>query len=298
MKTKLILVAMLIVFKSGIFAQGYPVMDITNILTAIQNGYHLYQQLQTNINQLRNAYEQLQQAVKSFQALDISKLDAKDPLGSWRTIMTYANTQANNIKRIEGLMNAKNIKIGDNSWSLTDLYKASPVKTAADMFSAGANYVAVDPFERELTVQEKAMFHSKFGMEYGNYMRFDSIRQALRSKAVEAVATMEDIENEEETWTKQIDKIAEEAANPQEEDSIVQQAQVTNALTKAQVHESKELGKKLQQLTTNFADYAAQSQIEREQAQKERNQNQLDISKGFVDMLQDKPKVRKGVSTD
>jgi hypothetical protein len=69
MKKKVFLVAMMIMFKSGIFAQGYPVMDITNILTAIQNGYHLYQQLQTNINQLRNAYEQLQQAVKSFRHL-------------------------------------------------------------------------------------------------------------------------------------------------------------------------------------------------------------------------------------
>jgi conjugal transfer/entry exclusion protein len=288
MKKKIVLIVMLIVLKSGIFAQGYPVMDITNILTAIQNGYHLYQQLQTNINQLRNAYEQLQQAVKSFQALDISKLDAKDPLGSWRTIMTYANTQANNVKKIEGIMNAKNLKIGNNSWSLTDLYKSNPAKTAKDMFSAGANFVAVDPFEREKTTEEKAMFHSRYGMEYGNYMRFDSIRQALRSKAQEAVAELQAIEEGEDEWAKQLDEVAKKAADP-DEDSVVQQAQINNALVKAQVQETNKLAKRVAQLTANFGNYAAQSQEERESAQKERNQNQLDFSKGFTEMIDKLP---------
>jgi conjugal transfer/entry exclusion protein len=289
MKKKIFLVVMLIVLKSGIFAQGYPVMDITNILTAIQNGYHLYQQLQTNINALRNAYEQLQQAVKSFQALDLSKLDAKDPLGSWRTIMTYANTQANNVKRIEGIMNAKNIKIGNNSWSLTDLYKVNPVKNAKDMFSAGANFVAVDPFEKELTVEQKAAFHSRYGMEPGNYLRFNQIREAIRSKAQEAVATLEDIEKEEDEWAKRIDNIAKESAQPQEEDSIVLQAQVTNALAKEQVQQSKQIGKTLAQLTANFGNYAAQSQEERESAQRSRNTNELDFAKSFTDMINGLP---------
>ena len=295
MKRKFVLIVMLIVLKSSIFAQGYPVMDITNILAAIQNGYHLYQQLQTNINQLRNAYEQLQQAVKSFQALDISKLDAKDPLGSWRTIMTYANTQANNVKRIEGLMNAKNIKIGNNSWSLADLYKTNPAKTAKDMFSAGGNFVAVDPFERELTVAEKAAFHSRYGMEPGNYLRFESIKSAIKNKALEAVATLEDIEDNEDEWAKQLDEVAKKAVDP-DEDSVVQQAQINNALVKAQVQETNKLAKYVSQLAANFGNYAAQSQIEREEAQKTRDMQKMDTSEAFVNFINDSSHLKGGLT--
>ena len=59
-----------------------PVIDITNLLKAIENGYTMYEQLNAMYNQVQTAYAQLQQQIKNYENLELGELDRQDPSGS------------------------------------------------------------------------------------------------------------------------------------------------------------------------------------------------------------------------
>jgi hypothetical protein len=203
-----------------------PVIDFTNIIASIENGFTLYEQVQQMYNQLETSYRNLEQTIKGFEAFDFNNLDPKDPLGTWRNIMTYGNRQMNLVNNIERIMNTKNMKIGNQSFSLSDIYSnPSNVVTIA---SKGVDFVVVDPFERELTDQEKARFHQRYGMSYGNYMRYAAIGNAIDEKAQEimafAAANNESLQDDAE----KLDGMGEQIKAA--EGSQVKQGAVTNAL--------------------------------------------------------------------
>ncbi len=104
MKKTLLIITLGIMVNLNVFAQGYPVIDITGIITAIENGYTMVKQLYATYDNIKTSYDQLQQQIKSFESFDISTLDARDPLGAWRSINTYADRMLTYEQNIQAIL--------------------------------------------------------------------------------------------------------------------------------------------------------------------------------------------------
>jgi conjugal transfer/entry exclusion protein len=283
MKKIILVVAMVLLVGYGVFAQGYPVIDITNLIQSIENAYTMYETLMATYNQLQTNYMQLQNQIKSFEGMDMSQLDWKDPLGSWRAIMSYANRQMNYANNIGKLVKAKNLRVGNQSFSLEDLFMSNPVDTGKKVYDGTFNYVAVDPFEKQLTTEEKAMFHQKYGMSYGNYMRYATIGQKIKDKAAEIGGYMDVLKENTDQDSKQLDKILEDT---KEEESITKLQTTGNVLSHAQVQELKEQTKSLNNIATILADQAILETQDREKMMANTYEgDQREFSDGFIKML-------------
>jgi hypothetical protein len=269
-----------IMVNMGLLAQGQPVMDITAIITAIQNGATMMDQLQAMYATVKTSYEQLQQQIKSFESFDFNQLDAKDPLESWRSLNTYADRILTYEQNIESIINRRDIKIGNGSYSLGDIF-ASPNKTMQGMAFGGVGFT-VDPFETKLTTEEKTVFHQKYGMSYGNYMRINQAGEILKKKSAEIVGYSNNLQKNLSEDRERLKTIAEDLFDSE---STIQQQQINNAVMSIMAQDvktqAKLLGDIAEQLSANFS----QAQMMKEAMQEEININDLDFSEGLLKML-------------
>jgi conjugal transfer/entry exclusion protein len=279
MKRKILIAVLAFMCGGGVFA-GYPVIDISNVIASIENGYTLVQQLQAMYENIRNGVEQLNETRKNFEAFDVKQLSLKDPLGSWRKIMTYGNRMMTYEENIESVINNKNLKIGNNSYSLADLF-TSPL-TVPEMLSDAVNFTAVDPFSRKLSPQEQAIFHSKYGMSYGHYLRIHTLGVKIGEKAAELTGYSgkleENLKDDREALSKMNDEVS-------DGESIVEQAQITNAQLAAQCQELKSQTSLLSKLGEEIASEAARNQLQRQAMEDAKNSNDADVSDGYLKIL-------------
>jgi len=286
MKRKIVLCVMVlgITINRGVSAQGYPVIDIAAIVAAIDNGYTMVQQLQTMYDTLKTSYDQLQKQIKSFESFDFNSLDMNDPLGSWKSLSTYANRMMTYEQNIESIINRKDIKIGKGSYSLGDILK-SPAGTAENMTMDAVNFV-VDPLEGKLTPSERTAFHQKYGMSYGNYMRIGHMRDMLQKKAAEVVGYSSKLQEDLAEDRENLNNIADEM---KDKESIVQQQQVNNAVLSIMAQDIKTQANMLGNIASQLATSAAQAQMEKQALQDELNINSLGVADGFLMMLEGMP---------
>jgi len=280
MKRKIVIVVLVVMGGSSVFA-GYPVIDISNIIASIENGYTLVQQVQAMYENIRNGIEQLNEARKNFESFDIKQLSAKDPLGSWRKIMTYGNRMMTYEENMEAVINSKTLKIGNSSYSLADLF-ISP-STIPDMMGNAVNFTAVDPFSKKLSPEEQAIFHSKYGMSYGHYLRIHTLGAKIGEKAAELIGYSgkleENLKDDREALSKMIDEVS-------DGNSIVEQAQVTNAQLAAQCQELKSQTSILSKLGEEIASEAARNQLQKQAMEDAKNNNNADVADGYIKMIE------------
>jgi hypothetical protein len=278
-KTVLTLILSVMV-NMGLLAQGQPVMDITAIMTAVQNGSVMVEQLQTMYTTVKTSYEQLQRQIKNFESFDFNKLDAKDPLGSWKSLNTYVERMMTYEKNIETIINRKDIKIGESKYSLKDVF-ASPNKTMQDMLVSGATFV-VDPLDTKLTAEEKSVFHQKYGMSHGNYMRINQIGEMLKKKSAEVIGYSDNLQ---ENLLEDRERLEAIMGDLFEGESIIQQQQINNAVMSIMAQDMKTQAKLTGDIATQLAANFSQAQIMKEAMQAEININDLDLSEGIMKML-------------
>jgi prefoldin subunit 5 len=279
MKRKIMAIALAAICGGSVFA-GYPVIDISNIIASIENGYTLVQQVQAMYENIKNGIEQLDAARKNFEKFDIKELSLKDPLGSWGKIMTYGNRMMTYEENMEAVINKKNLKIGNSSYSLADLF-TSP-STIPEMAVGAVGFTAVDPFSKKLTPEEQAVFHSKYGMSYGHYLRIHTLGVKIGEKAAELTGYSgkleENLKEDRDTLSKMTDEIS-------DVDSIVEQAQVTNAQLTAQCQELKSQTSLLSKLGEEMASEAARNQLQKQAMENAKNNSDADVADGYIKML-------------
>jgi hypothetical protein len=256
-------------------------MDVTNIITSIENGYTMTQQLRSMYESVKTSYDQLQQNIKNFESFDFNALDARDPLGSWRSINTYADRMMTYEENIESIINKKNFKIGNSSYSLNDIFTTSPDKTIQNMTADGMGFV-IDPLETKLTEQEKAAFHQKYGMSYGHYMRFSSLGEMLKTKAAEVVGYTENLQKNLSQDRERLGHITDDLFNSE---STIQQQQMNNAMISIMAQDIKTQANLLGSIAQQIAAQSTQLQIEKQAKLNEINTNSLDLAEGFLKML-------------
>ena len=283
MKNKKTVLAMVLggMIHMGLLAQGYPVMDIANIFSSIQNGFTMVQQLQTMYNNLKTAYDQLQQQIKSFESFDFNSLDAKDPLGSWKSLTTYAERMKTYEQNIGTIVNRKDIKIGSSSYSLGDMFN-SPAAAMKDMGMGGLNFMVVDPFENKLSPEERMIFHRKYGMSYGNYMRISQMGEVLKKKAAEVVGYSGSLQK---SLAEDREKLSSITGDLFGSESAVQQQQINNAVLSIMAQDMKTQANLVGNIANQLATAAAQVQMEKEAIKNELNMNSLEFADGLMKML-------------
>jgi len=279
MKKKFVIIVLAVMGGGSVFA-GYPVIDISNIIASIENGYTLVQQLQSMYENIKNGIEQLDETRKNFEAFDIKELSLKDPLGSWRKIMTYGNRMMTYEENMEAIVNKKNLKIGNSSYSLADLF-ISP-STLPEMIADGTGFVAVDPFSKKLSPEEQAIFHSKYGMSYGHYLRIHTLGVKTMEKAAELTGYSGKLEENLKEDREALSKMINEASDG---NSIVEQAQVTNAQLAAQCQELKSQTALLGKLGEEMASEAAKKQALDQAMEDAKNNSDADVADGYIKML-------------
>jgi len=270
-----------IMVNRGVSAQGTPVMDISNILSSLQNGYTMVQQLQSMYETMKTSYDQLQQQIKSFESLDFNSLDARDPLGSWKSLATYANRMMTYEQNIETIVNRKDIKIGNGSYSLGDIF-TSPAGTMKDMTMDGMNFTVIDPFEKKLSPAEKAAFHQKYGMSYGNYMRINQLGEILQKKSAEVAAYSGSLQK---NLAEDREKLSAITNDLYDSESTIQQQQINNAVLSIMAQDMKTQANLVGTIANQLAMSAAQAQMEKEAIKNEINMNSLDLADGLMKML-------------
>ena len=246
-----------------------PIIDLTNLIHMIQNGMHMYEQLTGMYETIKTNIERIEQQIKAFEAFDLKEISLKDPLGSWGKIMTYGDRMMTYEENIESILNSKDLKIGNSSYSLVDLYKTNP----ADIAGGAVNYVFVDPFEKQLTTEEKAVFHQKYGMSYGHYMRYHKIGEALSKKAAEITAYNNKLDEELAADREAIQSILEDASEggTGSEESWVQEQQKINVLLSVKNQELKTKTKLIADIADMYANNAARAKMDTEALQKSDN---------------------------
>ena len=282
MKQKIALLVTVLgsVMNMGLVAQA-PVIDITNIASSILNGYTMVQQLQNMYETLRTSYNQLQQQIKNFESFDFNSLDARDPLGSWKSLVTYADRMMTYEQNIESIVNRKDIKIGNGSYSLGDIF-ISPGGTMENMAMDGLNFTVIDPFERRLSPEEKAVFHRRYGMSYGNYMRINQMGEILQKKSAEVAAYSGSLEKNLAEDREKLSAITDDLYGSE---STIQQQQINNAVLSIMAQDMKTQANLVGNIANQLAVSAAQAQMEKEAIKNEINMNSLDFSDGLMKML-------------
>jgi hypothetical protein len=257
-----------------------PIIDTTNLIRAIENGMHMYEQLNSIYQTIKTNIERLEQQRRAFETFDIRQLSLSDPLGSWKKIMTYGNRMMTYEENIESILNRKDIKIGNASYSLIDLFSANPVTNITDMAGSAIDYVITDPFEKQLTPEEKAVFHQKYGMSYGHYLRYHKIGEALAKKAAEVTAYNEKLDGELATDRKAIKSILEDNSS---EESWVQEQQKINVLLTVKNQELKTKTKLIADIADMYSNNAAKIKTEMEAPQEI---NDADFGENYLKILE------------
>jgi hypothetical protein len=259
-----------------------PVIDITNLIMAIENGMEMYSQLTSMYQIIKTNIEQLNEVRKNFESFDIKQLSIKDPLGSWQKIMTYGSRMITYEQNIAAILNRRDIRIGNSSYSLADLFSGSPVNNVMDIGNNAASYIFIDPFEQRLTPQEKAIFHQKYGMSYGHYLRYYRIGEATSKKAAELTAYNEKLEEELFADREAIQAVLE----GQGDGSWVQEQQKINSLLMVKNQNLKTRSAQITDIARMYSGIFSASNEERELNERARQERNVDFGDNYLKMLE------------
>ncbi len=197
-------------FLANIVCQGTPVIDIAHILETIRNGAQVYQQVQTGIQQMQYQYQSMKAQLKALQQLDPSKIQSfSDAVSMVDKNLTFLRNTENNIKNMR-------IKVGENNYSLFDLYKAP----------GGVFSQMTDLWTREMSDAEKARAWSYYGLDPRNYNYVQTWKGRINEGAQKLASMSFQMDAMVEENAKFNDELLQESMNS---DSTITQMQIMNA---------------------------------------------------------------------
>lgn len=210
-KMKVIVFAFMFVFVgTKTFAQGLPVLDMSNLLQAINSAYQYYQQIQNTIEQVQNTYKQIEQAAQQVAGMnwdDLKNLgDNFSGLGdnpfevvtgvhkSAQDITKAVNKNMNKINELQSSLTSKTISFGGVAVSMADLVGAGEpgnnvfgfAKNAWD-YSTGEDgplAQAAKGYENKLTYAQKKAIMRKYKMSPENYAKLQLSNYQLNNLVV------------------------------------------------------------------------------------------------------------------
>jgi len=238
MKKKMIVLSVLffMVLNMNVHA-GFLVADLTNIIQQIENGYTLVANLQASYENIKNNIKRLEETYKRMENFDWSTVDprnmtledlktAEGALGPVYGIMSFGNSLMNVVNDFENIINDPGIKIGNASFSIADVF-TNPESIGRE----AKNYMWDDVWKMR-TPEENAAFFTKYGMSYGNSMKYYAVADMIQEVAMTGYAYADALEV---AMSEDQDENMEAMVEAMKADSLVQQAQQELLLQKANI---------------------------------------------------------------
>lgn len=155
-----------------------PVIDITNIATAIENGFTMYQQLQADLESLKNTYEQLNAIKEQMMNFDFSSYDWT----KWDAFLHATDDFMDLQDDLSATIKRKNMKVGNLNFSLEDLFEKDTYKNLLNEAEQ-----KLDP--NNMTDADRTAFINRHGMSPKHYHTLVALDKELTEKAREVLAT-------------------------------------------------------------------------------------------------------------
>lgn len=216
-KLKALILALFISAGStSLFAQGYPVLDVANLMQSIESVYQYYQQIQNTIEQVQNTYKQIEQAAQQMASMnwdDLKNLGdnfsgmSDNPFevitgvrNSAQDITKAVNKNMNKINALQDSLTKESIQFGDVKFSVADLCGAGDPGKNLVGFAQNAWDVTVDAgkdtvagYVGNLTYEQKRAIAKKYGMSPNNYATLELANYQLSEslKSSNMMATLE-----------------------------------------------------------------------------------------------------------
>ena len=197
LKVVTVLTVMTFAGSSSIFATGLAVLDISNLMNAIQQLYATYDQINTAIEQVQNTYKQLEQQIKQVESMNWDDLANSfsaenwsqeggikgtwENIGNFRTNMINAtsaiNSNLNLLNDVKHTLENKTVTAMGKQYSIAGLFGVGKYgqNNIMNLPASALDYVKntgkeiAKGYEGKLTYSEKQAIMQKYGLDPENY---------------------------------------------------------------------------------------------------------------------------------
>lgn len=190
------------VMPARVCAQGYPVIDVANLVQSIEQVYQYYQQIQNTIEQVQNTYKRIEQAAQSMMAMnwdDLKNLGdnfngmSSNPFeaitgvrNSAQDIVKAVNKNMNKVNNLQDSLTRESISFGGMKVSVADLVGAGDPNKTVTGFTKNAWHHTLDTGEAaiagyvgKLTYKEREAIMRKYGMSPRNYASIEYANDSM-----------------------------------------------------------------------------------------------------------------------
>jgi hypothetical protein len=215
MKRKTILLLMLMIFSvlmaAPLMAQGYPVLDVANLMQAINTLYATYDQITATIEQVQNTYQQLQKQIEMVKNMDwdkvgenISDMDITSIDGilnlrnQIKDVTKLVNANMNLINNVQDTLTKKTITFGGKTYTVGGLFgfgAGSENTTIFDLPKNVVDYVSetgddlVSGYAGKLTYKQKETIMRRTGLSPRNYAKIHLVEEQVNTLLKDMLTT-------------------------------------------------------------------------------------------------------------
>jgi hypothetical protein len=206
-----IICILMAVLSGSLFAQGYPVIDIANLMQAINTLYATYDQITAAIEQVQNTYQQLQKQIEMVKNMDWDKVGEKigdmdltsvDGILNLRyqikDVTKLVNANMNLINNVQDTLTKKTISFGGKRYTFGGLFgfgAGSEGTTIFDLPKNVSDYVSetaddlVAGYAGKLTYKQKEAIMRRTGLSPRNYAKIHLVEEQTNTLIKDMLTT-------------------------------------------------------------------------------------------------------------
>ena len=199
------------VLAGPLFAQGYPVLDVANLMQAINTLYATYDQITATIEQVQNTYQQLQKQIEMVQNMDwdnigekISDMDVTSIDGllnlrhQIKDVTRLVNHNMNLVNNVQDTLTKKTVTFGGKKYTFGGLFgfgAGSEGTTIFDLPKNVADYVSetgddlVAGYAGKLTYKQKEAIMRRTGLSPRNYAKIHLVEEQVNTLLKDMLTT-------------------------------------------------------------------------------------------------------------
>lgn len=217
---------------SGSMFANYPVLDISNLMNAIQQLYATYDQINTAIEQVQNTYQQLENQINSVKSMNWDDLANSfsaenwsqeggikgvwDNIGNFRNNLTNAtsaiNSNLNLINDVKHTLENKTVTMMGKQYSVAGLFGIGKYgqNNLMNLPASALDYVKntgeeiAKGYAGKLTYKEKQAIMNKWGLDPENYAYVKLVEEQVNDLTQQLFS-----KGSEEWYTAQLTKVSE-----------------------------------------------------------------------------------------
>jgi hypothetical protein len=204
-------VVLMAVLAGPLPAQGYPVIDIANLMQAINTLYATYDQITAAIEQVQNTYQQLQKQIEMVKNMDwdrvgekIGDMDLSSVDGilklryQIKDVTKLVNANMNLINNVQDTLTKKTISFGGKRYTFGGLFgfgAGSEGTTIFDLPRNVSDYVSetsddvVAGYAGKLTYKQKEAIMRRTGLSPRNYAKIHLVEEQANTLIKDMLTT-------------------------------------------------------------------------------------------------------------